>query len=355
MPVRSFVAIDSDNFVVSSSSNSGLVGKGIINNSDTPNGTVFQYSSGGGTTVTIDDRSGNPDIVEDDRHTGHRVIDGGGIVANGTGIEAESLIYVRALDADGNPTGPRITITVFSQNGRTRDIFGFSSDVQLQDGVSYVKVAGSNNGSTRYDNFVTCFGPGTLIDAPGGARPVEDFVAGDLVTTRDHGALPLRWIARRTVDGTNGFAPVRFAPGAIGNHSALLVSQQHRILIQHPVAELLFDTPEVLVAAKALCGLPGIDLGPETEITYSHLMFDSHQIVRSNGVWTESFFLGKNAVGGLDDAARAELTAMFPSLPVALSSFGPTMARTLTTAEAALLHSSLQRADALGSGLSIAA
>ncbi|MEM6696669.1 MAG: hypothetical protein AAF626_18565, partial [Pseudomonadota bacterium] len=141
-------AIDSANLVVQSSSNAAIVGNPVINNSDTPNGTVFTYTSGGGTTVDIQDTGGSPVIFEDDNTAGHVVIDGGGIVANGTGVEAESLISLRALDAGGTQIGPTITITVFSQNGVFSDVWGFSSDIPLQDGVSYVKVGGSNIGST---------------------------------------------------------------------------------------------------------------------------------------------------------------------------------------------------------------
>ena len=139
MVARSFFAIDNNNLIVDSSSNGSIVGNPVINNSDTPNGTVFTYSAGGGTTVTIDDTGGDPDIFEDDNTAGHSVTDGGGIVSNGTPVEAESLIFVRALDINGNPTGPTITITVFSQNGVTGNVWGFSPDIELQDGVQYEK------------------------------------------------------------------------------------------------------------------------------------------------------------------------------------------------------------------------
>lgn len=55
MVARSFVVFDNENLVVSSSSSGAIVGNGIINNSSTPNGTVFTYAAGSGKTVTIND------------------------------------------------------------------------------------------------------------------------------------------------------------------------------------------------------------------------------------------------------------------------------------------------------------
>lgn len=42
--------------------------------------------------------------------------------------------FVRALDANGNPTGPTTTIYGFSQNGQTSNIWGMASDAELQPG-----------------------------------------------------------------------------------------------------------------------------------------------------------------------------------------------------------------------------
>ena len=68
MVLRTFFAIDSDNLVVTGSSNGSIVGNGIINNSDTPNGTTFVYSSGGGTSVTVDDTDTFADAIPEDNN-----------------------------------------------------------------------------------------------------------------------------------------------------------------------------------------------------------------------------------------------------------------------------------------------
>ena len=67
MVLRTFFAIDSEALVVESSSSGGIVGDPIINNSSTPNGTIFEYSASFGRNVTIDDTGGDPDTFEDDK------------------------------------------------------------------------------------------------------------------------------------------------------------------------------------------------------------------------------------------------------------------------------------------------
>ena len=338
MALRSFFAIDSANLVVDSSSNASIVGNPVINNSDTPNGTVFTYSAGGGTTVTLDDTGGDVDTFEDDDEANHVITAGGGIVANGTEVEAESLIFLRALDINGNPTGPTITITVFSQGGVTSDVWGFSPDILLQDGVSYTKTGGSNIGSSGYNNFITCFGPGTEIDTEQGLTLVENIETGQQVRTLAYGLQPVRWIGRTRVRGTGSFAPVVFAPGTIGNQRELVVSQEHRIFIDSGLAEYLFGDAQVLVAAKHLLGLSGVTLQQRFSIEYTHLMFDRHQVIRSNGVLTESFFLSENALNGLECRQKSELLSLFPSLTTGIAVFGPAAAYTLKAKEASVLR-----------------
>ncbi|MFD2739068.1 Hint domain-containing protein [Sulfitobacter aestuarii] len=345
MVTRSFFATDSDTLTVISGSNTALLGNGVINNSDTPDGTVFRYTGGTPRKITIEDSSALPDVMEDDLAGQHVVLDGGGIVAEGTPIEAESLIGLWAIDDQGHAVGDLIVITVFSQNGVAGDVFGFTSDTPLTPGTSYVKVGGNNLGSNYYSNFITCFAAGTLIDTVDGRRPVEELKAGDLVLTRDHGAQPLRWCGMREVAGQDRFAPVRFAPGAWDNETVLLVSPQHRMLLTSPLAELLFGHAEMLIAAKFLVGLPGIDSAPCPRIRYCHVMCDAHQIIRGNGCWSESFFLSDMALEGSSCAARAELLALFPDLPAGIARFGDTAAPVLKAREAALLRAALREPD----------
>ncbi len=356
MVLRTFFAIDNDNLVVTSSTNGSLIGNGIINNSDTPNGTTFTYSAGGGTSVTIDDAGAFADAIpednnlffNDDETADHVVTDGGGIVANGQNVEAESTILLRALDAFGNPTGPTIELTVFSQGGVTQNVWGFGSDTPLVDGVSYIKVGGDNNGDVLYTDFIPCFAGDMLIKTRDGLIPAKDIAVGDLVWTRDDGYQPVRWVGGSTVAAQGAFAPIIFAPGAIGNDAELVLSPEHRVLVRHAQAELFFGEHEVLIAAKHLCGLPGVAQRTGGHVHYVHFMFDRHQIVDANGAACESFFLSGNSLSGIDAAQRRELIALFPSLANGIADFGGTAAPTLKGFEAAMLRDHLMKSAGIG-------
>ncbi|MCX8226690.1 MAG: calcium-binding protein, partial [Sulfitobacter sp.] len=155
MVARALYAIDSEALTVLYST-AQSVGDTVINNSDSPNGTQYTFGAGYSTLqVIVEDTGGSADTLEDDNHTSHIVTDGAGLVANGTGIEAESVIQLQEMSASGIPIGPVINIYVLSQNGVTADVWGFVSDTMLAPGTNYQKVGGGNIGSTDYANFQT--------------------------------------------------------------------------------------------------------------------------------------------------------------------------------------------------------
>ncbi|MDP2061825.1 MAG: Hint domain-containing protein [Phaeovulum sp.] len=158
-----------------------------------------------------------------------------------------------------------------------------------------------------------CFVAGTLIRTPKGEQRVETLGPGDLVETRDQGAQPLAWVGQRVAAGLGDFAPVRFAPGSIGNTAPLLVSPQHRMLVRDWRAQLFFGEDEVLVAALHLVDGAGVTRAPSARVRYVHLMFDRHQIVTAMGAPSESFYPGATMLAG-DAAIRAELLALFPGI-----------------------------------------
>ena len=175
---------------------------------------------------------------------------------------------------------------------------------------------------SNIETVIPCFTPETLIQTPGGERRIEDLRLGELVETRDHGPQPIRWIGDRKLSEFDArrlpqIAPVRIARGALGPdlpERDLIVSPKHRILAAGPRAELFFGEDEVLVAAIHLVGQPGITRLAAQPVRYLHLLFDRHEIICSNGLWTESFQPGDRTLAGLGGAQRAELALLFPVL-----------------------------------------
>ena len=171
--------------------------------------------------------------------------------------------------------------------------------------------------------IIFCFTPGALIDTPEGRRPVEDLAPGDLVTTRDHGPRPIRFMARRQLDhaaltAAPHLKPVLIRKNALGDNlpdADIKVSPQHRMAISGWRAEALFGQQSVLVPAISLVNDRMIRVARGTKsIECIHILFDQHEIIFANGAPTESLFPGAEVVKGLDAAARAELFEIFPEL-----------------------------------------
>lgn len=168
-----------------------------------------------------------------------------------------------------------------------------------------------------------CFVRGTLIETDRGPVAIEKLRKGDLVVTRDAGLQPVRWIGSKKLAGSvleenPQLRAIRIRAGSLGNGAPtqdLLVSPQHRVLVRSKIAQRMFGTNEVLVAAKQLLLLDGIDVADDLrEVEYYHILFDDHQVVISNGAETESLYTGPQALKSVGAAALEEIFTIFPEL-----------------------------------------
>lgn len=146
-----------------------------------------------------------------------------------------------------------------------------------------------------YSHEFVCFASETKIATAMGGVCAGDIWEGDRVLTLDDDAQTVRWIGRRAVQGHGPNAPVLFAPGAIGNHSPLRLSQQHRVLVRSPMAEMMFGSSEVLLPAKALVNGDDICIQPCARVEYVHLALDKHQVLFAEGAHCESLLPGEMA------------------------------------------------------------
>lgn len=182
-----------------------------------------------------------------------------------------------------------------------------------------------------------CFVKGALIHTPQGPVAVEKLRPGMLVLTRDDGPQPIRWIGHSRVDGRGDHAPICLQKGQFGATRDLQVSPQHRILVEGYIAELLYGELEVLIKAKDLVNDRTIRRAPAAEVTYYHMLFDSHQVITANGVATESYLPGDQTLPGFDADVLAEIITLFPHLEADSSSYGPAARPVLRSFEAAPL------------------
>lgn len=201
---------------------------------------------------------------------------------------------------------------------------------------------------TLGDSGVICFTEGTLIDTPDGPRAVETLKPGDLVLTLDHGPRPLRWTGSRSVPAQGTLAPVVITAGTFGATRDTAVSPQHRILLRGWQAEMLFGEPEVLAPAIALVNGDTVYQRRGGEVRYVHILFDTHQIVRADGTWSESFHPGPVGMSTLERAARDELLTLFPELRRDPDAYGPSARPGIRRSEAAVLAAALRSASVPG-------
>ena len=196
------------------------------------------------------------------------------------------------------------------------------------------------------ENVIPCFTPGTLIATPRGEVPVESLQAGDKIITRDNGMQEVRWIGRRDLTWGDLAAaphlkPILVRAGSLGHglpDRDLMVSPNHRLLVANDRTALYFDEHEVLVAAKHLTAARGIHSVDAAGASYIHFMCDRHEVVLSNGAWTESFQPGDMTLKGMGNAQRSEIFDLFPELKTSSGIGNYTAARrTLKRHEARLI------------------
>lgn len=278
--------------------------------------------SAGADTIT-DFNSGNSGAIDDGDQTNNDFVDLSGY------YNASTLAAVNNADAD--PSNDFATeLGMLRADAADGVIDGVIDGVDYTGEIGDIDLTILSGGTAvtgtdlTFDNTnVPCFTRGTQIETRHGAVPIEALNVGDKVLTMDGAEHPIRWLGTRRLDAidlaaTPELRPIRIAKDALGCHMPaqdLLVSPQHRVLVRSAIAKRMFGIAEVLVSAKKLLALKGvtIELGC-TEVTYYHMLFDHHQIVISNGAFTESLLTGPEALKSLPPEAVAEIVALFPEL-----------------------------------------
>lgn len=212
--------------------------------------------------------------------------------------------------------------------------------------VTDCHVAALRGGHDARGGGVICFTPETLIETPQGPRLVADLGEGDWVQTKDNGPQKIIWTGGRRITGARLFAmpelrPVRLRADALGMGEPtgdLIVSPHHRLLIGGQAARDLFNADEVLVAAQDLVNDRSIVIDRHIrELTYVHLLFETHQVLFANGLETESFHPAFTDLGAMTQRDRQRLYEALPDLETSAELYGPAARRTLSSAEAAIL------------------
>ncbi|MEO0938406.1 MAG: Hint domain-containing protein [Pseudomonadota bacterium] len=234
--------------------------------------------------------------------------------SDGNGSTNDQLDVSNLTDAGGKAVNDWDVVVSDDGSGNALLTFPNGETVVLQ-GVTPAQATGS---AALRSLGIPCFTTGTLIQTPAGDRPIEALRVGDLVVTRDNGPRPIRWIGSRdlTVDDlrhNEKLRPVLIEAGAFGNSCPTLVSPQHGVLVADPAC----GGDEKMARAVHLARVSGSGVRMAAAlrpVTYVHLMFDQHEVVQSNGMWSESFYPGKWGFAALAPPQRHELMRLFPGL-----------------------------------------
>ncbi len=265
-----------------------------------------------------------------------------------TGSDGSSLEMYR-LEIDGtlvgylptSPLDPNVTYTFSTFNVVSQDEFPFTlPDIYLPQPFT------DENGDSTIDGATICFTSDALVMTDNGECRIGDLVIGDRVATRDNGMQPIRWIFRRKVTKEElrahpSLCPVVFEADALGRgmpSRRSRVSPQHRILIETSRSELLFGEPLTLAPAKGL--VTGYSIWQDFEcedVEYVHILFENHELIKADGLYSESFHPGAWSLQTLVEEARQELLALFPELAEAPEKYGKSCYPSLSVREAHLL------------------
>ncbi|GKY88985.1 Ig-like domain-containing protein [Sinisalibacter aestuarii] len=267
-----------------------------------------------------------------DGGAGNDVIDGGeGNDTLSGGDDRDLFVNVNYGDyVDGNEGGDdwdTLDLTGSAPSNGSLKVT-FTTPNEENGYVTYFDKDGNDLGTLDFYNIekvIPCFTPGTMIATPKGERRVEELEPGDRVITRDNGIQEIKWVGHKPITfkelaAADHLKPVLIKAGALGNglpERDMMVSPNHRVLVANDRTTLYFDEREVLAAAKHLVDNQGIQVVEPLGVTYVHFMFERHEVVLSDGAWTESFQPGDYSLKGIGNAQRQELFELFPELETA--------------------------------------
>ncbi len=170
---------------------------------------------------------------------------------------------------------------------------------------------------------IPCFTSDVLLATKRGAVPAGRIQVGDMLQTADNGFQPVIWVGKRTLSQADlaerpHLRPYCVRPGGLLTpERPMLLSPQHRLLAGPKAFGQGTQFGESFLSAKLLAEIDKNctqQTGTAAPVTYVHLMTERHEVIFAEGIATETFWPGPEAVRGLCAADRRELFGLFPEL-----------------------------------------
>ena len=250
---------------------------------------------------------------DEDTFTG---VNNGSIVFGGEGgVDNDTLNLGSSIPPGGSYTVTYNTLDPTYDPGTGRSESGV---------VNLFDVNGDPAGTVSFAQMenVVCFTPGTTVLTTAGEVLVENLRVGDRVVTRDNGLQPIRWVGSKKLSQGNLLArpklrPIMIRKGALGSNLPerdMMVSPNHHMLLVSQQTQLLFEESEVLIAAKHMTHMQGVQRVDTQGVEYIHFLCDNHEVVLADGTWSESFQPGEYSLGSIASDQRNEIYDLFPEL-----------------------------------------
>jgi hypothetical protein len=236
-----------------------------------PNGTtpdifdLFRFTSAG--NILVDDNLPAPSAA-------YFSVNGGTAKLADYGIHSDPSDFLNSFPIGGDVASSLTPNDAFNQyyNSSTKQTLTAVDRIQMD-------VLGFSSAA--------CFCPGTLITTDRGKVAVQDLHPGMRVVTAAGAERPVRWIGWRCMDFTRhpdpaAARPIRILADAFEHgvpHNDLLLSPDHAVYIDG-----------LLIPAKLLVN--GMTIRQETTCeatTYYHVELDSHDVLLTEGLPTESY------------------------------------------------------------------
>ena len=187
--------------------------------------------------------------------------------------------------------------------------------------VLFSKIA-NGNAVAKPSSAISIF-EGTMIQVPGGERPIEEIKAGDLVMTF-RGPKPVAMVLKQEIPSflyasdRRSWA-VRIRTGALGfdlPKRDLYVLGSQRIMFRHLRIPLVFKCEAVMMEARSLCAvLEDVKIenrkGP---VTYHQIAFAEEEILFANGAPIGSFKPTSIDLAAATGQVQADMRAIYPQL-----------------------------------------
>ncbi|MFN3722586.1 MAG: Hint domain-containing protein [Paracoccaceae bacterium] len=295
-------------------------------------GTGDDSLVGGGGIDTLFGGAGNDTIL----------VDGVGTVSIDGGDDRDQIILQDGISSagstiDGGSGGDDFDTLDLRDAGPRQIVFNPTDDEKGT--IFWLDANGQRTGlSTSFSDIekIICFASGTRITTSSGMKNVEDLKVGDSVLTYDNGFKPIRWIGCRTLSRSDLnkndlLRPITLSAGALGHgfpEKDLVLSRQHRVLVKSSIATRMFGAREILVPAKDLRGLAGVEITRRaSSVEYWHILFNNHEVILSENTPSESFYFGPQAQGAIPPEAYEEIKALFPQMDVITNNLARTEVR----------------------------